>query len=403
MPETVKSTTSAAGRRGGQAALAERPAAPRPAHRGSEMSSAGNIEDGAWVMSEFALQVRALSVAQWGEERAAEFVGRSPAFLQLQAKVAKIARYAEPVLITGESGVGKEMVAQALYLLSPRRGKTYVSVNCALYQEGNLTVSELFGHHKGSFTGAIADRKGAFEQANGGVLFLDEIGTLHPTAQSMLLRALATGEYKALGSDTSRSSDVRVVAATNRSPDDLVLAQEFRNDLLFRLHYFHVRIPPLREREDDWRLILEFILFGLRNRYGVAKRFSPDALKELEGFHWPGNVRQLVSVATMGYAMADGDLVEPEDFAAQLHIGGQVPRPAHSLFRRVMDNGEDFWETVHRAFMERDINRSQVREFVKEGLDVARGSYQRLLELLRLPASDYQRFMDFLRHHRLKP
>lgn len=365
----------------------------------------GQIPDGAWVMSELALKIRALSVDEWDEERAAEMIGQSPAFLQVQGKLAKMARYTEPVLITGESGSGKESVAQALYLLSERRGRPYVSVNCALYQEGNLTVSELFGHQKGSFTGATADRKGAFEQANGGVLFLDEVGDLHPNAQSMLLRALATGEYKPLGSDRARSADVRVVAATNRPVEELALDKDFRSDLLFRLYYFHLRIPPLRERGDDWRLILQYVLHRLHTRYGLRKRFSRETLQLLEGFNWPGNVRQLVSVTTMGYAMADGDLIEPDDVAARLHMGvaPSVEIPGVALYDRVVKGGENFWEAVHRPFMERDLNRDQVRGVVRQGLEAARGSYQRLLELLGLPPADYQRFMDFLRHHRLKP
>jgi DNA-binding NtrC family response regulator len=354
------------------------------------------------LMSELARRIRDLSIESWSEQRATEMVGLSPAVVRVQAKIAKIARYDEPVLITGETGAGKEMVAQALYLLSERRGRPYVSVNCALYQEGNLTISELFGHLKGSFTGAIADHKGAFEQANGGVLFLDEIGELHPTAQSMLLRALATGEYRPLGTERLRTANVRVVAATNRSPDELVLEQDFRNDLLFRLHYFHLQVPPLRERGDDWKLVLESVLHSLHRRYGVQKRFSPGALRLLENFNWPGNVRQLVSVATAGYAMADGDVIEPEDMPAQIQMSVATTR-ADKLFERVTSGGEDFWEVVYRPFMERDINREQVREVVRKGLDSTRGSYQRVLELLRLPPADYQRFMDFLRHHRLKP
>ncbi len=380
---------------------------PQPATAAAAEQTTAAAEEAAadcrrTFMSELALRMRALSIETWPQQPATEMVGHSPALLRVQAKVAKIARYDEPVLITGESGVGKEMVAQALYLLSGRRGKPYVSVNCALYQEGNLTVSELFGHVKGSFTGAIADRKGAIEQANGGVLFLDEVGELHPMAQSMLLRALASGEYKPLGSDRVRSSNVRVIAATNRSPDELVLNHDFRNDLLFRLHYFHLQVPSLRERGDDWRLVLDSALETLRRRYGPKKHFSPAALRLLQGFTWPGNVRQLVSVATAGYAMADGELIEPEDIPAQFQMA-VAATPVGSLLERVSVGREDFWEVVHRPFMERDLNRDQVRELVRKGLDATRGSYLRLLELLHLPQADYQRFMDFLRHQRLKP
>jgi DNA-binding NtrC family response regulator len=363
----------------------------------------GDGSDPGDFLGQVAQRVRSLSVGEWGEDRAVEIVGRSPGFLQVLDKLVKVARYTEPVLITGESGVGKEQLAQAIYLLSERLGHPYVSVNCPQYQDGNLTVSELFGHRKGSFTGAIDHHRGAFEAANGGVIFLDEIADLHLTAQAMLLRALAAGEFKPLGADQSRSADVRVVAATNRALNDLVVAQEFRNDLFFRLHYFLLRLPPLRERGDDWRLILDHLLLRLRCKYGVAKRFSSPSLKILESYGWPGNVRQLVSVATTGYALADGDSIEPDDFASQLEVANGGAKPHERLYRRVTAEGESFWEAVYRPFLNRDLNRAQVVSIIRQGLVAAEGSYRRLVEILRLPASDYQKFMDFLRHHRLKP
>lgn len=354
-------------------------------------------------MSTIAGRIRELSIREWGPERALEMVGRSAQFLEVLAKVEKMARYREPVLITGESGVGKEQLAQGIYLLSELRSRPYISINCPQYREGNLTASELFGHTKGSFTGAVADRKGAFEAADGGVIFLDEIADLHLSAQAMLLRALASGEYKPLGVDSARSADVRVIAATNRSLDELVVAKEFRNDLYFRLRYFLLPVPPLRARGDDWRMILDHTLVKLIRRYGVAKRFSSASLRLLESYDWPGNVRQLISVATMGYAMADGDLIEPDDFASQIDVAEENGGTAETIFHRVVHEGADFWEAVHRAFIERDLNRSQVKAIIRHGLLAAGGSYRKLLEVLHLPADDYQRFMDFLRHHRLKP
>jgi len=355
-------------------------------------------------MSDLALRIRDLSVSEWGEDEAVEMIGVSPCFREVQTKLEKISRYGEPVLITGESGVGKEHLAQALYLLSERRGFPYISVNCPQYQEGNLSVSELFGHRRGSFTGAIADRKGAFETADGGAIFLDEIGDLHMSAQSMLLRALATGEFKPIGVDHARSADVRVVAATNRSLEELMEAQGFRNDLFFRLRYFHLTVPPLRERGDDWRLILDYVLTKLRQKYGVAKRFSPASLRILEKYKWPGNIRELLSVATMGYAMADGDTIEPEEFSTQVDLtGDEESEPTGNLYHRVVNDGGEFWEVIYRPFMERDLNRAQVKAVIKKGLQVGQGSYQNLMDLLRVPASDYQKFMAFLRHHNLKP
>jgi len=356
------------------------------------------------AFSEVALRVRALSAEEWGPARAIDMVGQHPNYVSLLARLQKVSVYDEPVLITGESGTGKEALAQALYLLGLRRGKPYVSVNCPQYQDGNLTVSELFGHRKGSFTGAIADRKGCFETGDGGVIFLDEIADLHMSAQVMLLRALASGEFQPLGADYRRTVNVRVVAATNRHLEQLMVAQAFRHDLFFRLHYFMLRVPPLRERGDDWLFLLDYALFRLHEKYGVAKKFSREALDLLSTYKWPGNVRQVISVATMGYALADGDTIGPRDFEAQIDLGGGVPNDlVEELFERVALGQETFWAAVHEPFMGRDLNRAQVKALVRKGLADCGGSYQGLLKLFRVPPSDYQRLMDFLRHHDLKP
>src|SRR5262249_52790070 len=157
----------------------------------------------------------------------------------------------------------KEGVAQAVYLFGQMIGRPYIAVNCPQFQEDNMTVSELFGHTKGSFTGALTDRRGAFEEADGGVLFLDEIGDLHPTAQAMLLRVLASGEVRPLGATKHRTVEVRVVSATNRPLNRLIMNQQFRYDLFFRLRHFHLDIPPLRDRGDDWRLVMDYWLARL--------------------------------------------------------------------------------------------------------------------------------------------
>jgi len=363
------------------------------------------VHGGTW-MSETALRVKALSIERWGAARAVEVVGVSPALIEVLTRLEKIARYRDPVLITGESGSGKELFAQAVYLLAPgSKGRPFVPVNCPQYQEGNLTVSELFGHTRGSFTGAIADRKGAFEEADGGVIFLDEIADLHQSAQVMLLRALSMGEFRPIGATRSRTVDVRVVSATNRPLNQLVLANQFRYDLLFRLRQFQIAIPPLRERGDDWRVMVDFWLRRLAEQHGVAKHMSEASLALLERYHWPGNVRQLIAVVRTGYAMADAEAIQPADFSPCFEEDGErAPQPAGpSLFEQVAEQGAVFWEAVYDPFMNRDLNRTQVRAVIREGLDAAGGSYRKLLELLHLPASDYQRFMDFLRHHDLKP
>jgi DNA-binding NtrC family response regulator len=316
-----------------------------------------------------------------------------------------VAGFDEPILLTGESGAGKESLAQSVYLLGPRREGPFVTVNCPQFQEGNLTVSELFGHKRGSFTGAVADRKGCFEEADGGVIFLDEIGDLHMSAQLMLLRALSSGEFTPLGSNTPRRVNVRVIAATNRSLSASGLGEHIRNDLFFRLRYFHLQLPPLRKRGDDWRLLADYMLERLRLRHGVAKRFSDRSLELMAGYRWPGNTRELFSVVTSGYALSRSEIIEPEAFGSLIEAEDRFTgrRVEDSAIRQMASSQGDFWTTIYRRYMDRELNRSQVRSVVAWGLTRVNGSYRRLVELFGMPDKDYQRFMDFLRHHKLKP
>jgi DNA-binding NtrC family response regulator len=359
------------------------------------------------LLSELAVRIRSLSVERWGAHKAVELVGASPAFLELLNRLAKVARYREPVLIAGESGVGKEQLAESIYLLGELKPRPYISVNCPQYQDANLTVSELFGHVKGSFTGAVTDHRGAFEEANDGVIFLDEIGDLPSNVQAMLLRALAQGEFRPLGGSHPVRSDVRVISATNRPLNQLVMTNQFRYDLFSRLARFQLTVPPLRERGDDWLLLVEHSLARLHAKYGVRKHMSPPALRVLQNQAWPGNVRQLISVVTTGYAMADTETIEPQDFATAIDRDPATPlEPTadspDALYHRLVRRGESFWSIVYEPFMDRHLNRAQVKQVVKKGLDDAR-NYRSVIELFGMPATDYQRFMDFLRHHDLKP
>lgn len=355
-------------------------------------------------LSEPAQELWSASRAAFGAEKALEVVGHSAKLVEMLGKLLKVARYDEPVLIYGESGVGKESLAQSIHLMSGRRSRPFVSVNCPQFQEGNLTVSELFGHRKGSFTGAVGDRKGCFETADGGVVFLDEIGDLPMNAQVMLLRTIATGEFRPLGSEQLRKANVRIVSATNRSLNELVMSEQFRNDLLFRLRYFMLEPPPLRERGDDWRLLIDWCLARLHRRYGVAKRFSEESLRLLEGYRWPGNVRELIGIVTTGYALSEGERIEPRDFLDRLE---QEVRPREdeldAIYRRLARSSGDFWTLVHEPFIDRDLSRRDVRRLIARGLREAHGSYRRLLEQWRVPGSEYKRFMGFLRNHRLQP
>ena len=213
-----------------------------------------------------------------------------------------------------------------------------------------------------------------------------------------------SGEFQPLGADYTKTVNVRVVAATDRHLEQLMVAQQFRHDLFFRLHYFMLKVPPLRERGDDWLFLLDYALFKLHQKYGIAKKFSREALDMLSTYRWPGNVRQVISVATTGYALADGDTISLRDFEAQLDFGiGTQSEAVDELFERVRLGQETFWAAVYEPFMRRDLNRTQVKALIKKSLADCNGSYQRLLDGFGLPRNDYQRFMDFLRHHDLKP
>lgn len=347
--------------------------------------------------------IRTLSIQRWGAHRAVDLIGSSRRFLRVLEQASKLAEFQEPVLITGQSGVGKESLAQAIYLLGAKNDRPFVTVNCPQYQEGNLTVSELFGHKRGSFTGATQDRRGCFETANEGTIFLDEIGDLHMSAQVMLLRALATGEFQPLGSDSKRRVNVRVIAATNQDPESLRVGQHFRRDLFFRLRYFLLELPPLRDRGEDWLELLDYFLFGLQQKHGVRKSFSQESLRILSNHNWPGNIRELSNIATMGYALSDSHVIEPHDFVSLLVDHSHHSDRVDDMFYRLSNGKESFWTTPYEKFMSRDLNRSQMRALIRRGLRDADGSYRRLLPLFNLEEDDYQRFMDFLRHHRLKP
>ena len=359
--------------------------------------------------TEFGLQVHAQSTKLWGDRGAVQMVGRSRALRAAQEKLRRFLEVERPILLTGESGVGKELFARSLYLLSPRRGRKFLSINCAQYQNDDLLVSEIFGHKKGSFTGAWADNTGLFEAADGGILFLDEVGELSPRAQAMLLRALSEGEIKPLGESEVHHVDVQVVAATNRQLPQMVAEKTFREDLYYRLRYLHVHVPPIREREDDWHLLVDFFLTKSNRSRAKRKCLSASAWRMLSSYEWPGNVREIQSVVDVGCCLSDGSTIESETIEEAL-AGEQSLKPAddeayviRSTYAKMIEQGHDFWQVVREPFLDRELNRSQVRAIVRHGLSDANGSYKQLLQIFRIDSSEYLKFMDFLRHHRLKP
>ncbi len=257
-------------------------------------------------------------------------VGRAPAMLELFDFVARLAPYPTTALVTGESGTGKELVAHAIHRLSPRGQRPLVVCNCTTLAP-TLIETELFGHVRGAFTGADRDRKGLFEAAHGGTIFLDEIGDLPASAQAKLLRVLEEREIRRVGASEPTAVDVRVVAATNRDLGALVAAGEFRDDLYYRLDVGTVHLPPLRERLEDVDLLVRHFIIRCNHRLGRSVHgISPQAFALLERHSWPGNVRELANVIERAIVAASGNLILPEHLPRQLRCA-RASSPAAPL------------------------------------------------------------------------
>ncbi len=249
-------------------------------------------------------------------------VGRSPKMQEVMRLIAMVAPSSASVLITGESGTGKELAARTLHELSPRHANPFVAVNCAAIPE-SLMESEIFGHEKGAFTGAVERRIGCFELADGGTLLLDEIGEMPPGTQAKLLRVLEDSKVRRLGSKTEISVDVRVLAATNKIPEEAVAQGQLRGDLYFRLNVVHVAMPPLREHLDDIPDLVAALLDGLNRKHGRSiKHISPEALDALRKQAWPGNVRELRNVLERALVTCPGETLGKENLG--LNVGRAV-------------------------------------------------------------------------------
>ena len=248
-----------------------------------------------------------------------EIVGNSPALTDMLTQVRRVASFDAHVLILGETGTGKELVARALHRLSPRSKRPFVAINCAAIPD-TLFESELFGHVKGAFTGAVASKRGLLEQADGGTLFLDEIGDLSATSQAKLLRTLESGTCRKVGGTAERKVDVRVVSAANRDLQEEVRAGLFREDIFYRLAALEVRLPPLRDRGEDIPQLAAFFLEKLGGG-GEVLGFSEQAVGLLEGYDWPGNVRELQNAVQRLLARVSGSYVTAEDVVRSGVVG----------------------------------------------------------------------------------
>ena len=303
---------------------------------------------------------------------------------RLFERIRAAARINGSVLVTGETGTGKELVARSIHDLSVRTREKFVAVDCGALPE-DLIESELFGHRRGAFTSAVNDKVGLFEEANGGTLFLDEIANTTRRFQAKLLRALQERHIRRIGELISRPIDIRVIAATNCDLITMVRRGDFREDLYYRLNVFPIQLPPLRRRMDDVPLLVRHFLRG-------RKEISIDAVNKLRTYAYPGNIRELENVIERAVGSARGETIESDDVI--------LPRNWEVPVEPIDIEMENFWDSVARPFCDHMITRYHLEHVVRQGLSQTNGSYRLLVRHFNMPDSDYKKFMDFLRRHR---
>jgi two-component system response regulator PilR (NtrC family) len=350
-------------------------------------------------------------------DQVAPLHGSSPAARALEEDVAAAARSDAKVLITGESGAGKEVAARQIHERGPRRQQGMLALNCAGVPDA-LLESELFGYVRGSFTGAYRDKPGLLESANGGTVFLDEIGEMSLRMQALLLRFLETGEIQRVGADRPAGRlNVRVLCATNRDLATRIASGEFREDLFYRINVMRIHVPALRERREDLPQFIDHFLAHFAERHRVARpAVSPAAHARLLAYRWPGNLRELRNVIERLVVRAhDGHIDEtdlPPEVLRHAPPAGRPPGapalpPAEALaqaradevYARMLERRLSFWTEVYDPFMQRDLTRDTLRRILRRGLDHVGGKYHELTPLFNMARADYKRFVNFLRKH----
>jgi two-component system, NtrC family, response regulator AtoC len=285
-----------------------------------------------------------------------ELIGESPGLQRVLKLIGKVAQSDSTVLIQGESGVGKELAARGIHRESPRRDNPFVVVDCTSLQE-DLLQTELFGHEKGAFTGAVALKHGLFEVADTGTVFLDEVGELSPGIQAKLLRVIETNIFRRVGGVKDIHVNVRLIAATNQDIKELAAQGRFRQDLYYRLSVFTMTIPPLRERPEDIRLLARHFTATGQGAGRTRKRLAPEVMRLLQAYHWPGNVRELRNVIERGLILAEGDCIRVDDLPGNIQTGSAFP--PHALDTTpTLEQVEKIY--VARLLQENDGNRAKV-------------------------------------------
>ncbi len=334
-------------------------------------------------------------------------VGASRALREMKQEIEYFAPTEATILITGETGVGKEVVARRIHQRSQRRGQ-FVALNCAGVPDA-LLESELFGHLRGSFTGAYRDTRGWLEQAKGGTIFLDEVGEMSLRMQALLLRFVEHHEIQRVGSHQVQTLDrVRIITATNRDLADRVAEGAFREDLYYRLNVVHLKIPPLRDRPDDIAPLITYFLEAFSRAYHVVPpAIAGQTIALLTAYPWPGNVRQLSNVIERLVVRYRAGVIAPEDLPADVSCGVRPGAPrdmacrprADALYDRMVGLGESFWTVIYDPFRSHNITCDDVRAVVARGLEDTRGSYKLLAQRFNLSPHDYRRFLNFLQKY----
>jgi DNA-binding NtrC family response regulator len=310
-----------------------------------------------------------------------EIVGASPAMQEVFRIIERAGPSDKAILIEGESGTGKELVARALHRASPRASRPLVTINCAALPE-TLLESELFGHEKGAFTGAVSSKPGLFEVADGGTMFIDEIGEMPGSLQAKLLRVLEDGSMRRVGSIRERRVDVRILAATNRDMQQQVQAGKFREDLFYRINVMSLKLPPLRDRTGD-------VLLLVRKFLGAEWSIAPDALESLEQYSWPGNVRQLINALDRAKIMAEGSTIRSQDLPADVVGRVSAPRFIERHVPSPVGTVTDALAAVQRSHIVEILRRERGNKArTARALGINRRSLYRLLEKHRIEPTE---------------
>jgi DNA-binding NtrC family response regulator len=324
-----------------------------------------------------------------GKYKFDRIIGNSPAMQQVFSRMEKIVHTDSTILILGESGTGKELVAKAIHFNGPRREKPFIAINCGAIP-ADLLESELFGHARGSFTGAVADKPGKFEAANGGTIFLDEIGTMPMHLQMKLLRVLQEHEVERVGTSKKIKLNVRVISATNANIEDEVKRGAFREDLYYRLNVIPILLPPLRERREDIALLARhFLLKSCKEMNRPLMSISAAAMQALEAYDWPGNVREMENVIERSVALTDGEIIERSDLPAG--IGGIDDESIPGLLcPRVTEDGVDMVRIIEAI----------ERRLIGEALELSDGVKARAANLLGINRTT---LVEKIKRHTLEP